>query len=166
MLLLDLVTFTQKMVHCGHRGWTSTHRWVMVLKRCSVGTRGLKVCQEKKKQAIRINCVTPPQTWPFNTRQDGSILSCCLQKILTYHPKVAAQIEAHGTKKYYVILSSSGESVRTIASVSHFLVHKTTSVSDYPVTTGAVCCYSKSALRINVLHIQRCSSANFGCNER
>lgn len=42
--LLDLVTFTEKMVHCGHRGWTSTRRWAMVLV-----LRGSKYVKKSKK---------------------------------------------------------------------------------------------------------------------
>ncbi len=51
----------------------------MAFKRCSIGTKGPKVCQENIPHTI-----TPPLTaWTVETRQDGSMLSCSLCQILT-----------------------------------------------------------------------------------
>lgn len=49
VLLLDLVTFTEKMVRCGHKGWTSTRRWAMVLV-----LRGSKYVKKSKKKRWRL----------------------------------------------------------------------------------------------------------------
>ncbi len=51
----------------------------MVFKRCSVGTKGPKVCQENIPHTI----TPPPAAWTIETRQDGSMLSCSLHQILT-----------------------------------------------------------------------------------
>ncbi len=50
----------------------------MAFKRCSIGTKGPKVCQENIPHTI-----TPPRAWTVETRQDGSMLSCSLCQILT-----------------------------------------------------------------------------------
>ncbi len=47
--------------------------------RCSISTKGPKVCQENIPHTI-----TPPAAaWTVETRQDGSMLSCSLHQILT-----------------------------------------------------------------------------------
>ncbi len=51
----------------------------MVFKRCSIGTKRPKVCQEN----IPYTITPPPAAWTFETRQDGSMLSCSLCQILT-----------------------------------------------------------------------------------
>ncbi len=51
----------------------------MALKRCSIGTKGPKVCQEN----IPHTTTPPPPAWTVETRQDGSMLSCSLCQILT-----------------------------------------------------------------------------------
>ncbi len=63
-------------------GWTRSAtilRLAVVFKRCSIGTKGPKVCQENILHTI----TPPPPAWTFGTRQDGSMLSCSLHQILT-----------------------------------------------------------------------------------
>ncbi len=52
----------------------------MAFKRCSIGTKEPKVCQENIPHII-----TPPPTtaWTVETRQDGSMLSCFLRQIFS-----------------------------------------------------------------------------------
>ncbi len=50
-----------------------------MFKRCSVGTKGPKVCQEIIPHTI----TPPPAAWTVETRQDGSMLICSLRQILT-----------------------------------------------------------------------------------
>ncbi len=71
----------QKMVHCSHKGtWSVTILWEAVaFKRCSIGAKGPKVCQEN----IPLTITPPPPAWTVETRQDGSMLSCSLCQILT-----------------------------------------------------------------------------------
>ncbi len=62
------------------KGWTwsaTILRSAVVFKRCSIGIKGPKVCQENIPHTI-----TPP-AWTVETRQDGSMLSCSLRQILT-----------------------------------------------------------------------------------
>ncbi len=56
----------------------------MAFKRCSIGTKGPKVCQENIPHTI-----TPPAALArtIETRQDGSMLSCSLRQILTLPPE-------------------------------------------------------------------------------
>ncbi len=51
----------------------------MVFKRCSIGTKGTKLCQKNIPHTI----TPPPPAWTVETRQDGSMLSCSLRQILT-----------------------------------------------------------------------------------
>ncbi len=63
------------------KGWTwsaTILRYAGVFKRCSIGTKTPKVCQENIPHTI-----TPPPAWIVETRQDGSMLSCSLRQILT-----------------------------------------------------------------------------------
>ncbi len=55
---------------------TRSHHW---FKRCSIDTKGSKVCQENIPHII----TPPPPAWTIETRQDGSMLSCSLCQILT-----------------------------------------------------------------------------------
>ncbi len=48
-----------------------------MFKRCSIGTKGPKVCQENIPHTIT------PAAWTVETRLDGSMLSCSLCQILT-----------------------------------------------------------------------------------
>ncbi len=50
----------------------------MAFKRCSIGTKGPKLCQENIPHTI----TPPPSAWTVETRQDGSMLSCSLRQIL------------------------------------------------------------------------------------
>ncbi len=50
-----------------------------MFKRCSIGTKGPKVCQENIPHTI----TPPPTAWSVEIRQDGSMLSCSLHQILT-----------------------------------------------------------------------------------
>ncbi len=51
----------------------------MAFKRCSIRSKGPKVCQENIPHTI----TPPPPAWTVETRQDGSMLSCSLRQILT-----------------------------------------------------------------------------------
>ncbi len=51
----------------------------MAFKRCSISTKGPKVCQENIPHTI----TPPPPAWTVETRHDGSMLSCTLRQILT-----------------------------------------------------------------------------------
>ncbi len=52
----------------------------MAFKRCSICTKGPKVCQENIPPTIT---PPPPPAWTIETRQNGSMLSCSLCQILT-----------------------------------------------------------------------------------
>ncbi len=128
----------------------------MAFKRCLIGTKGPKVCQENIPHTI-----TPqPAAWTIETRQDGSMLSCSLHQILTLHLNVAAEIETHQTRQHFsnLLLSNFGDPVWIVASVSCSYL------------TGAApgvvfCCWSPSASGFDVLCVQRWYSAYLGCNE-
>jgi len=51
----------------------------VAFKQCSVGSKWPKVCQE----AIPHTITPPSSAWTVDTRQDGSMLLCCLPQILT-----------------------------------------------------------------------------------
>ncbi len=55
---------------------TRPHHW---FKRCSLGTKGPKVCQENIPHTI----TPPPPAWTIKTSQDGSMLSCSLRQTMT-----------------------------------------------------------------------------------
>ncbi len=69
----------RRWVHWSHKGMdmvsNNTHVGCGVML---IGTKGPKVCQENIPHTI-----TPPPAWTFETRQDGSMLSCSLCQILT-----------------------------------------------------------------------------------
>ncbi len=71
----------------------------MAFKQCSIGAKGPKVCQEN----IPYTITPPPPAWTIETRQDGSMLSRSLRKILTLHLNVAAEIETHQTRQHFPI---------------------------------------------------------------
>ncbi len=63
------------------KGWTWSEtilRWAVAFKRCSVGTKGPKVCQENIPHTI----TPPPPAWTIEIRQDWSRLSCSLRQIM------------------------------------------------------------------------------------
>ncbi len=70
----------------------------MAFKRCSIGTKVPKVCQEDIPHTI-----TPPPAWTVETRQDGSMLSCFYTKLWPFHLNVAAEIETHQTRQRFPI---------------------------------------------------------------
>lgn len=43
----------------------------------------------------------PPAAWIVDTRQDGSILVCCLHQVLIQHPTVAVKIDSHQTRQCF-----------------------------------------------------------------
>lgn len=51
-----------------------------MFKQHPVGTKGSRVCQEN----IRYYTITPQAAWTIDTRQDGSMISCCLCLIMTW----------------------------------------------------------------------------------
>ncbi len=64
------------------KGWTwstTILRQAVAFKRCSIGTKRPKVCQEN----IPYTITPPPPAWTIETRQDGSMLSCSLHQIMT-----------------------------------------------------------------------------------
>ncbi len=140
------------------KGWTwsaTILRYTVAFKRCSIGTKGPKVCQENIPHTI-----TPAPAWTVETRQDGSMLSCSLRQILTLHLNVAAEIKTHQTRQRFsnLLLSSFVDPVWIVSSVSCSYL------------TGAApgvvfCCWSPSASGFDVLCVQRWYSAYLGCNE-
>ncbi len=70
----------------------------MAFKRCSIGTKRPKVCQENVPHTI----TPPPPAWTVETRQDGSMLSYFLSQVLT-HLNVAAEIQIHQTRQLFPI---------------------------------------------------------------
>ncbi len=79
IILLEVAI--RRWVHCSYNGMdmVSNNTQVAVeYKRCSIGTKGPKVCQENIPHTI--TPPTPP-AWTVETRQDGSMLSCTLSQI-------------------------------------------------------------------------------------
>lgn len=66
-----------------------------------VGTKRPKVCQENLLHTI----MPPPTACTVDTRQDGSLLLCCLHQILT-HLIVAAGIKTHQATERFSSLST------------------------------------------------------------
>ncbi len=79
--LCDMVSYPAKRsitwLYCGHKGMDMVSNNTQV-KRCSVRTRGPKLCQENILLTI-----TPTAAWTIDIRQDRSMLSHCLCQILT-----------------------------------------------------------------------------------
>ncbi len=71
--------YIRRWRHCSHKGMNMVSNNTQAFKRCSIGTKGPKVCQENIPHTI----TPPPPAWTVETRQDGSMLSCSLRQILT-----------------------------------------------------------------------------------
>ncbi len=78
IILLEVVI--RRCVHCSHKGMdmVSNNTQTVAFKRCSIGAKRPKVCQENIPHTI-----TPPPVWTVETRQDESMLSCSIRQILT-----------------------------------------------------------------------------------
>ncbi len=125
----------------------------MVFKRCSIGTKGPKVCQENIPHTI-----TPPRVWTVETRQDGSMLSCSLRQIL--HLNVAAEIETHQTRQCFsnLLLSNFCVSVWIVISVSWQERHPVwSSTAVAHLLQGSTCC----VFRDGILHTLVVTSGYF-----
>ncbi len=84
------------------KGWTwsaTILREAVVFKRCSIGTKEPKVCQEDIPHTI----TPPPPAWTVETRQDGSCFNVLHTKFWLYHLNVAAEIETHQTGNVFPI---------------------------------------------------------------
>ncbi len=88
--LCDMVHYTagssiRRWVHCSHKRMDMVSNNTLVgcvFKRCSIGTKRPKVCQENIPHPFTL----PRPAWTVETRQDGSMLSCSLCQILTIRP--------------------------------------------------------------------------------
>lgn len=69
----------------------NAHHWIVMLDD-DVHLRGPK-CGERTWHTI----TPPPAAWTADTRQDGSLLSCCSDP---YHLNVAAEMETHQTRQH------------------------------------------------------------------
>ncbi len=147
--IILLEVFIRRWVHCVIKGWTcsgtihsSGKLWC--LKRCSIGTKEPKVCQENIPHTI-----TPPPSapaWTVDTRQDGSMLSCFLRQILTLPSEYRS-----GNR------DSSDQATFFQSSIVQLW---------WACALGVVfCCCSPSASGFDVLCVQRWYSAYLGCNE-
>ncbi len=114
----------------------------MVFKRCSIGTKGPKVCQDNIPHTIT---PPPPPARTVETRQDGSMLSCALHQILTLPSECRSRnwdSSDQATSIFYCLIL-----VRPVPIVA--------SVSSYYLTGAApsvvFCCCSPSASGSDVL---------------
>ncbi len=99
------------------KGWTwsaTILREAVVLKRCSIGTKGPKCA--KKIFPKHYTTSTSLNRWD---KAGWSMLSCSLHQILTLHLNVAAEIETHQTRQRFSNLQSSdfGDPVWIVSSV-------------------------------------------------
>ncbi len=141
------------------KGWTwsaTILRKTVVFKRCTIGTKGLKVCQENISHTI-----TPaPAAWTNETQQDRSMLSCSLHQILTLPSECRSRNRDSSDQATFsnLLLSSFGEPVWIVFSVCCSYLTE--------AAPGVVfCCWSPSASGFDVLCIRRWYSAYLGCNE-
>ncbi len=101
----------------------------MAHKRCSICTKGPKVCQENILHTIT---PPPPPAWTIETRQDRAMLSCSLRQILTLPSECRSRNRDSSDQATFsnLLLSNFG-------------------------TTGVVfCCCSPSASGFDVLCVQ------------
>ncbi len=119
----------------------------MVFKRCSIGTKGPKVCQESTPHTLH------PHNQPEPLRQ---WFSCSLLQILTL-PSECRSRNPDSSCFSNLLLSSFGDPVWSVSSVCCSYL------------TGAApgvvfCCWSPSASGFDVLCVQRWCSAYLGWN--
>ncbi len=110
----------RRWVHCSHKGMdmvsNNTQVGLWRFKRCSIGTKGPKVCQENI-----LHTITPPTSaWTVETRQDGSLLLCSLSQILTLPSECRSRNRDSSDQETFsnLLLSNFGEPVWIISSVS------------------------------------------------
>jgi len=94
------------------KGWTWSEtmlRQAVAFKRCPIGTKGPKVCQENIPHTI----TPPPPACTVVTKHDGSMFSFCLRQIQT-HLNVSTEIEIHQTRQQISSLQLSNfENIET-----------------------------------------------------
>ncbi len=117
----------------------------MAFKRCSIGTKRPKVCQE--------NILTPlhHQHQPEPLRQ-GMIDPCfhvLYAKFWRYHLNVAAEVETHQTRQRFsnLLLSSFDESVWIVSSVCCSYRHPVwSSAAGVHLLQGSTCCVFRDGI--------------------
>lgn len=75
--VIQLEVTISRCVHCGHKGLDLISKITRV--KCSVGNKVPKVSQENIPHATKLIAMA----WNFDTRQGGSMPSCCLNQSLT-----------------------------------------------------------------------------------
>lgn len=114
-------------------------------------------CTAEKTKKISPNVITPPTTaWALHTSQDGSLLSFCVRIFLTLLQQ-KSRFNRSG-RAFQPFIVRFGDSMLAVASVS-------CSEQTGEIPSVVLCYFSPSALRLEVLHVQRCCSADFGCNQ-
>ncbi len=140
------------------KGWTwsvTILRSAVVFKRCSIGTKRPKVCQENIPHTI----TPPPPAWTVETRQDGSMLSCSLRQILTLPSNAATEIETHQTRQRFfqssVTVAQGNQLVPMRALVMHASLcqiwlcsHVQSQIETYPSLLISLPSSQKEAVRV------------------
>ncbi len=119
----------------------------MSFKRCSIGTKGPKVCQENILKPLHHH----HQPEPLRQGRMDPCFHVLYAKFWPDHLNVAAEVETHQTRQRFsnLLLSNFGDPVWIVPSVSCSYL------------TGAApgvvfCCWSPSASVFDVLCVQRC----------
>ncbi len=131
----------------------------MAFKRCSIGTKGPKVCQE--------NIPQPLKHQPELLRQ-GRMDPCfhvIYAKFWPYHLNVTAEIETHQTRQIFsnLLLSNSDEPVQIVASVSCWQVRHPvwSSAAVAHLLQGSTCCVFRDGILHTLFGTSGCLSYCF-----
>ncbi len=130
----------------------------MGFKRCSIGTKVRKVCQENIPHTI--TPPSPPAAWTVETRQDRSMISCSLCQILTIPSECRSRNQDSSDETMFFKSSIVQFWWACVNCILHFLF-----LVDRMAPGVVFCCWSTSDSGFDVLCVQRWYSAYLGCNE-
>ncbi len=134
-----------RWAYCGHKGMNIVKNSIQVGWSVNVKLvlRGLKFA----------HTITPAAAWTVDKRQDGSMLSCCLCQILTLASELCSKSQVSSDQatffQSYIVFWWSCVNCSLVFFLSWQEWHLVWS----------------SAVVDHLLCVQRCSSANLGCNE-
>jgi len=128
----------------------------VAFKRCPIGTKGPKVCQENIPHPI----TPPPPACTVVTRHDGSMFSFFLCQILTL-PSECLNRNQDSSGNIFPVFNCP----ILVSSCKLQPLFPICSGDEWYHVHGVFCCYSPSASRLCVLWLHKCFAGYLGCNE-